>query len=131
MEKTVKGQNGKMNKPKWWSDGIEASWEKVKVATVADWKKVVAGEKRVETKIDEGALAFGYGARKAYHQLEVWGGELETKLKADWKETVVDAEHAWDKVSGAVQHGWEQAFESTRSDPPAAPRGKPAPSSRA
>lgn len=118
------------SKPKWWTDGMQASWDKVKLETVADWKKISAGEKKVETRIDEGALAFGHGAREAYHQIQVWGGELETKLKADWKETAGDAGYAWDKVSAAVERGWERAAAAVKSAPSVAARDKHTPSTR-
>ena len=96
-------------KPSWWTEHVEGSWNKVKVEALADWKKVVASEKKIENKVDEQALAFGHGAREAYHKLEHWSGELENKLKADWKETTTEAESAWDKVSTTVKHGWERA----------------------
>jgi hypothetical protein len=88
---------------------VEASWNRVKEEAIADWKKVVATEKRAERNVDEQAIAFGHGAREAYGQVKTWGGELEAKLKADWLQTTADAEHAWDGVSRAVKHGWDRA----------------------
>jgi hypothetical protein len=109
MKDEKAGANGSNRKPKWWTDNVETSWNKVKVEAIADWKKVVATEKGVERKVDEQAIAFGHGAREAYDQVKTWGGELEATLKADWVQTMADAEHAWDGVSRAVKHGWDRA----------------------
>ena len=110
-DKTV----GAGSKPKWWTESFETSWKKARAEVMADWDKVVAGEKKLEHSIAEEALAFGHGARDAYRKMEVWGSELEDKLKADWKETGHDAASAWDKVSAAVKQGWERAATTTKS----------------
>lgn len=118
MENTVK-PNG-TNKPKWWTDGLEASWDKAKAETIAGWKQVVAGEKKVATELDEGALAFGHGARKVYQEIKSWGSDLEEKLKTDWKATAATAEKTWDQVSAAVKHGWERGVDAVKAEPPKA-----------
>jgi hypothetical protein len=109
MNDTKAGTDGSNHKPKWWTDNVESSWSKVKIEAIADWKKVVATEKRAERAVDEQAIAFGHGAREAYQQMQTWTSDLEARLKADWQATTDDAEHAWDKVSGAIKHGWERA----------------------
>jgi hypothetical protein len=97
------------HKPAWWTDSLETSWGKVNAEIVADWGKLVRGEKRFEQRFDTEALALGYGARQVYHDVQVWGDKLEALLKADWKETGHDAECVWTKVRAAVKHGWERA----------------------
>ena len=122
MNDTLKNPTVNGNrKPKWWTDGIEASWNKMKADTIAEWNKVVASEKRTATQLDEGAIAFGHGARKVYHEIKAWGSDLEDKLKVDWKETAVDAEQAWDKVKSAVKHGWERTVDAVAAVPPVPP----------
>ena len=100
----------------WWTDKTESSWAAVKKEAVADWDKAVGAEKKLADKAAEEALAFGHGARDAYQKLAVWGGELEDKLKADWKDGH-RTEHAWDKVKDAVKHGWQRAQTAVGSIP--------------
>jgi len=97
------------HKPAWWTDSLETSWNKVKAEAIHDWDKLVDGEEKLEHSIDHEAIAFGYGARQAFHEFQAWSRHLEDRLQADWKETGHDANRAWDKVSGAAKHGWERA----------------------
>ena len=111
-------------KPKWWTDSLETSWNGVKAEAIAGWDKVVGTQRKLDKGIAEEAIAFGHGARQVYQKIEVWGSELEDKLKADWKEAGGDAERAWDKVSAAVRHGWERVIAAVT---PASSAKPPAP----
>ena len=93
----------------WWTTSLGAAWDDVKADAMADWKKLLSEKKKVGHAFDDQALAFGHGARTFYRKLSVWGGELEDRLKADWKAAGHDATTAWENVSSAVQHGWETA----------------------
>lgn len=73
-------------KPKWWTKSFESSWNKVKAEAIADWDKMVDVEKQLQRGVAEEAIAFGHGARDAYQKMQVWGGDLEDKLKADGKD---------------------------------------------
>ena len=116
--------NETFHKPSWWTDKVDASWNKVKSEVLADWKKVVGAEKKVEHGIDEQAVAFGHGARQAFGQIKTWGKDLEAQLKADWQQTTMNVEGTWEKMSAAIKHGWERAVGS----PPPPPRSETKPS---
>jgi hypothetical protein len=75
---------------------------------------MVHGKKRFAERVDVEAMAFGHGARQVYREFQVWSDQLETMLRADWKETGHDAECAWAKVSAAVKHGWQGAAGATQ-----------------
>jgi len=96
------------HKPKWWTDSLETSWNNVKAEVIRDWDKLVVGETELEHRVDHEAVAFGFGARYAFHDFKVWGAEVEELLKADWKETGHDAQRAWDEIRAAARHGWER-----------------------
>lgn len=106
-QKTSESLKKKASKPSWWNDSLETSWEKVRAHMLAEWNKAVEGKQKLEHQIAEEALAFGHGAREAYPKLLAWTGELEDKLKADWKRTHKNASETWEQVQNAVKHGWE------------------------
>jgi len=107
------------HKPAWWTDSLETSWGKVKAEATQGWEKIVQGDKKLAQRVDEEAMAFGYGARQAYRDVQVWGEKLEAMLRADWKETGHDAECTWARVSAAVRHGWERTAVAGQPTPPA------------
>lgn len=96
-------------RPTWWTERVESSWRQAKTETLAEWAQILGGEKKLEQQVAEQALALGHGARAGYDDVMTWGGDLEEKLRADWKATGQDAEHAWETVQTAVKLGWERA----------------------
>lgn len=96
-------------KPQWWTEPPEASWERVKAEVVEDWHKVKGVGVRLEHKVADGAIAFGHAARRAYRSIKAWGKDLESELESDWRQSTRDGDSTWEKVKGAVKHGWESA----------------------
>ena len=104
--------------PRWWSDSVEDSWNKVKVQVLQEWEKVVDGSKQLDRRLAEEALALGHGARAGYRKLEFWGRDLESRLQQDWKGMTRAAGRRWEDVRDAVKLGWERARSATRPNPP-------------
>ena len=113
----VKTNHAHKHLPRWWTESLESSWARVKTEAVADWKKGVGVENKLENDLAEEAMAFGHGARSAYQKFSAWGGELEETLKADWKKGH-SGEGAWEKVHDAVRHGWKCASDAIKGTPP-------------
>lgn len=112
MHDSVEGNDtggGRSRKPPWWNESVDSSWSRAKAETIHDWDRITAGKDMLERGIEHEAVAFGYGARRALQSFKAWGAEVEGILAADWKATGRDAHAAWDKVKGAVKHGWDRA----------------------
>jgi len=112
-------QSHHTDKPRWWTQSVEDSWNKVKAQVLQEWEKLVAGSKQLDRRLAEEALAFGHGARAGYHRIEIWGRDLESRLQQDWKEMSRNVERKWEDVRDAVKLGWERARGATKTDPPA------------
>lgn len=97
----------KTRKPTWWNDSLDTSWKKASAGILSGWDKLSEGGKKLEHSLAEEALAFGHGAREIYPKMSVWAGELEDKLKADWKPLAKSAADSWESVHTAVKHGWD------------------------
>lgn len=102
--------------PRWWTESLETSWNRVKTEAVAEWAQLGEHEKTLEHQIAEEAIAFGHGACETYDKLSVWGDDLENKLEADWKDSH-EAAHAWESVRDAVKHGWQRAKKAVQRTP--------------
>ncbi len=102
------------SKPRWWTDTLEESWNKVKAQVMDEWQRMVARGKQLDNLLAEEALAFGHGARATYEKMEVWSKELEARLQADWKELAQAAERRWEDVRDAVKLGWERATRASK-----------------
>jgi len=103
------------DRPNWWNDKVESSWNSAKKEAVADWDRLVGAEKKVTNEIAEDAMAFGHGARSAYDKFQAWGNDLEKKLEEDWTGLGKGSDASWDKVRAAVQHQWQRAAGTTES----------------
>lgn len=105
------------DKPRWWTDGVQDSWNKVRAQVLQDWETVVQGSQQLDRQLAEDALALGHGARVAYHRIENWGRDLESRLQQDWKQMQQAVGRKWEDVRDAVKLGWERAKGATKSRP--------------
>lgn len=102
--------------PRWWTESVETSWNRVKAEALDEWDQLEAYEKKLEREIAEEAIAFGHGGCETYDKLYEWGGDLEDKLKADWADSH-EAALAWESVRDAVKHGWQRARKAVKPTP--------------
>jgi hypothetical protein len=121
------------NKPKWWSQEHDSSWDRVKAAFKRDWDqtkhdfggrppetnqnvgdtvKQASGKQPIPPRGQptyeetEDAYRFGHGARSHYRQrYSVWDDGLENQLKQDWTETYKDRD--WARYRDSIRRGWD------------------------
>jgi hypothetical protein len=94
--------------PQWWSDQIQAAWDRSRAAALADWRLRGDHSIQIETAIIEDALAFGHGARSAYSHQTEWEA-LSSQLRADWIQLGHVGAGAWDRVIEVIRHEWLRA----------------------
>jgi hypothetical protein len=95
-----------MNRPKWYTDEHESSWQRVKAAFSNDWEQTkhdFGSDKARDLGQDvddtvkqaagatdgfenhEQAFRFGYGAQTQYKtKYPTWNNDLETQLRSDY-----------------------------------------------
>lgn len=99
----------KSSKPTWWTDAIQASWNTDKDAANASFAQAAGADALATPATTRPAIAFGYGARRAYVAGTAWGPELEARLQADWQAFGLESLSAWSSARPTVRHGWECA----------------------
>jgi len=94
--------------PQWWSDPIQAAWDRSRDAAIVDWHVRGDHSTPIETALVEDALAFGHGARSAFPHQTSWDA-LGPQLRADWIRLGHVGPAAWDRVAEVVRHEWLRA----------------------
>ena len=102
-------KSSKSSKPTWWTDAIQASWNTDKEAANASFSQAEGVDASATPATTRPAIAFGYGARRAYVADTLWGPELEARLQADWQAFGLEALSTWTSARPTVRHGWECA----------------------
>lgn len=89
-----------MNRPGWYKDEYDSSWDRVKAAFRNDWEQTkhdfgsktapdlgqdVDDTLRQAFSKHEDAFRFGYAAQRNYRsQYPTWNNDLDTKLRSDY-----------------------------------------------
>jgi hypothetical protein len=94
--------------PPWWSDQIEAAWNRSRDAALADWHLRGDRSMRIDAATIEDALAFGHGARSAYSHETLWD-VVSSRLRADWTHLGHVGPAAWEHVVDVIRHEWLRA----------------------
>lgn len=118
---------GRHDRPKWWSQQLETSWQGMKSALMEQMgtigthvKNFGKSTEKWEGRISEEAMAFGHAARERYKTFRTWSSALEQQLKIEWQE-FKSKEISWESVRDAVRHAWEHSRPTPEaSNPPPA-----------
>ncbi|HTJ42267.1 MAG TPA: hypothetical protein VL463_09255 [Kofleriaceae bacterium] len=97
-----------MERPQWWTDRIQAAWDRSREAAEADWRARGHPTTPMDRSIVELALAFGHGARSAYPHMTTWAA-ARPQLRADWVRLGHVGSAAWDRVVAIIRHEWARA----------------------
>ena len=113
------------NRPSWYTDEHDNTWDRVKAAFRNDWeqtkhdfgsdkardldqdvddtvKQMAGAEDTFESR--EPAFRFGHAARRNYGtQYSAWNNDLETRLKSDYGED-------WDRDRSYIRHAYEYRY---------------------
>jgi hypothetical protein len=94
--------------PQWWSDPIQAMWNRSRDAALADWQHRGDHSTHIDAPLIEDALAFGHGARSAYSHHTSWDA-VSPQLRLDWTRLGHLGPAAWERVRDVVEHEWRRA----------------------
>jgi hypothetical protein len=94
--------------PQWWSDRIQAAWDRAREAALAAWQVRREYSAPIDPAIAELAIAFGHGARSAFPYLTTWDA-VRPQLRADWIRLGHVGPAAWDQIAELVRNEWLRA----------------------
>lgn len=124
-----------MNKPSWWNENHEGTWDRIKGALKRDWEQTKADVSSKGHELDQSAgdtvkqaagkqpippgnmpnpswedvepsYQYGVGARTQHGATnQGWDDRIESKLKEEWSQ--LKSGQTWDEVKGRVRRAWD------------------------